>query len=524
MNPSLAPRQIPNRARFLASRIIDRRHGAIGLVVGAGLLSVVSMLYAVIVVPSRDYRLDPAHREVQWVLPGGASWGGGLRAGETVVRLAQGEMDAEWELIATGPAGVVVGSDSTGQLRALRGTLPAALAAIGLWLGAVFLLVGRSRLSAVLALVSLGLGSVPLAASNQLVMASAGQTLGPLLGAAWIASDKRVPRRRWVLGITGAVLIAWLVARAWIPDLYTLTEPLRVAVFGTLIGMALFYAIRWNTWLTSSVRIDPSLSVDVGALILVLALAVVAAALGVAIWIVVPISLGLLAIYSRIRRRLGTAIEQLVFGGIRDHAAVLASEEERARLASEIHDGPLQELAAAIGELDEQPATESAASLLRDVAAQLRSVTTALRPPVLDDLGLGPAVAWLVEQSSHRIGSETRIACNIEDATRVGRTERPPPDVELAVFRIVQEALNNAVRHAGGTQIQVDGRLSRVLVELTVRDDGRGIDDGVLRDARRAGRLGIPSMRQRADSIEADLTIGRLPSGGTSITLHWARG
>jgi signal transduction histidine kinase len=72
-------------------------------------------------------------------------------------------------------------------------------------------------------------------------------------------------------------------------------------------------------------------------------------------------------------------LEHLILGDMRDHAAITATEEERARLASEIHDGPLQELAAVIGELDDTPHMDGAANLLREVAAELRGVTTALR-------------------------------------------------------------------------------------------------------------------------------------------------
>jgi signal transduction histidine kinase len=520
VNPSLTPRQIPNRIVVKAGRIIDQRRGAIGLVVAAGLLSVVSMLYAMTVFPSQDFVLDPEHRQVRWVLAGGRTWNNGVRPGQSVVRLAQG--DGEWELITTGISSDVHGSQSSGHVESLRATLPQALAAIGLSVGALVLLPGRWRLSAAVALISLGVASIPLAASNQLVVSSATLAVVPTFGAAWVASEKRVAHRRWALPTTGFVVVLWLIARLWLPEAYSIAEAARVGVLGSLMVIALFYAVPWNAWLGESVRLDPSLATDVGALVLVLAMAIVAVALGASTWFVAPIALGLLAIYPRVRRRVGSALEQLIFGGIRDHAAVAATEEERARLASEIHDGPLQELAAVIGDLDEQPQAEGAAALLRDVAAQLRNVTTALRPPVLDDLGLGAAVAWLVEQTTHRGVVGAKIECNIADVTRVGRTERPPTDVELAAFRIVQEALGNAVRHANASQIVIGGTISPGTVELSVTDDGCGIDDTVVRDARRAGRLGIPSMYQRADSIDADLTIAGGPTGGTSITLRWA--
>ncbi len=521
MNPLFTPRQIPNRFVIGVGRIIDRRRGAVVLVVAAALISVLSMLYALTVVPSQDFGLDPGHLSVRWVLPGGRSWENGVRAGQPVIRLAQEE--SGWELTTSGTDGDVHGSQSAGQVESLRSTLPQALAAIALSLGAVLLLTGRWRLSGAAALTSLSLASIPLTASNQPVMSIATLAGVPTACAAWVASEKHLVHRGWVLPVTGSVIVLWLVARLWLPEAYPVADTTRLGTLGLLLVVALFYAVPWDAWLWASVRLDPSLTADVGALVLVLAMAIVAVALGVSVWFVTPIALGLLVVYPRIRKRLGAALEQLVFGGIRDHAAVAATEEERARLASEIHDGPLQELAAVIGELDEQPQAASAATMLRDVAAQLRGVTTALRPPVLDDLGLSAAVAWLVEQAPHRGEIATEIECTIEDTTRVGRSERPPADVELAAFRIVQEALGNALRHAEASRIIVGGKVSLDLVELSVTDDGRGIDHFAVRDARRAGRLGIPSMHQRADSIEADLTVSSSLTGGTSVTLRWSR-
>ncbi|HEX5451567.1 MAG TPA: hypothetical protein VFW86_04190, partial [Candidatus Limnocylindrales bacterium] len=117
---------------------------------------------------------------------------------------------------------------------------------------------------------------------------------------------------------------------------------------------------------------------------------------------------------------------------------VAAMEAERSRLAADLHDEALQDLTLLVRRLDAAGDAEGA-EMARHVADRLRAICGDLRLPILDDLGAGPALEWLVERIERISGGEVRL----ERADPV----RPPPDVELAIFRVAQEALANAVRH-----------------------------------------------------------------------------
>ena len=121
----------------------------------------------------------------------------------------------------------------------------------------------------------------------------------------------------------------------------------------------------------------------------------------------------------------------------RDLTVTLA-EAERVRLAADLHDGPLQDLTLLVRRLDASGDSEAAA-LARSIAAELRDVTGELRLPMLDHLGAGVAMEWLVERVQRLSGD--RIDLVRDDVAR------PPAEVELALFRVAQEALANAVRH-----------------------------------------------------------------------------
>ena len=107
----------------------------------------------------------------------------------------------------------------------------------------------------------------------------------------------------------------------------------------------------------------------------------------------------------------------------------------------------------------------------------------------------------------------------------VGRSSRvcDPSEVELAVYRIVQEAIANAQRHSGGTRVTVSGVLALDRLELSIADDGRGLTERAIREAQRAGHLGVASMRQRAAAIGAALDILPAPRSGTSVRVAWSR-
>ena len=137
-----------------------------------------------------------------------------------------------------------------------------------------------------------------------------------------------------------------------------------------------------------------------------------------------------------------------------------------------------------------------------------------LRPPMLDDMGLLPAIKWYGKKFAARTSLEVSVAG--EDTLRL------KPQLEIVLFRIAQEALNNVAKHARARHVDValvtsDGDLS-----LSISDDGVGVDipsDG----APRAGGFGIVTMRERARAIGGRLQVRRRPEGGTSVVVSVAQ-
>jgi signal transduction histidine kinase len=190
---------------------------------------------------------------------------------------------------------------------------------------------------------------------------------------------------------------------------------------------------------------------------------------------------------------------------------VAATEAERARVAADIHDDALQELTLLIHRLD-AAGDDEGAELARTVSDRLRAICGDLRLPILDDLGVGPALDWLVLRVERLAGGEVRLERS--DGTR------PPADVELAFFRVAQEALSNAVKH-GRPPILVRYTTSSSGASLSVDDAGPGILPEADRDADGSRQFGLFNMQQRAEAIGAILDVRRWPAGGTHVTLDW---
>jgi signal transduction histidine kinase len=192
---------------------------------------------------------------------------------------------------------------------------------------------------------------------------------------------------------------------------------------------------------------------------------------------------------------------------------VAATEAERARIAADVHDDALQDLTLLVRRLD-AAGDEANATAAREIAERLRAICGDLRLPVLDDLGVGPALEWLCARQGEVAGSIT--------LDRMAEESRLPADVELAVFRVAQEALSNAIRH-GAPPIVVSYRAAEDSIELRVDDSGPGLADGAAGLAEQTGHLGLLNMTQRAEALGASLTIGRRPGGGTRVSLVWRR-
>ena len=198
-------------------------------------------------------------------------------------------------------------------------------------------------------------------------------------------------------------------------------------------------------------------------------------------------------------------------------AALEAQEEERARVARDLHDEVNQSLTGLLLRLEavREHATPELAAELAEVRAvanrameELLTLARQLRPTALDDLGLKAALASHVTEIRRQSG----IATSFESPDGIGEL---PADVQIVVYRVAQEALSNAIRHSGAEHLRV--RLARDAngIELRVDDDGRGFTF----DQASSG-LGLAGMRERALLVGADLRVTSRPTQGTSVRLH----
>ncbi len=200
-----------------------------------------------------------------------------------------------------------------------------------------------------------------------------------------------------------------------------------------------------------------------------------------------------------------------------------AQEEERKRLARELHDDTIQALVVAKTELDaltlEKPVSASVAARLKTADAMLaaaidnvRRFSRDLRPSLLDDLGLVHAIDWLVGD----LGARTGINAQLHTS---GEPRRLSQKDELTLFRIMQEALHNVERHSAAKTVKVRIHFAED-VRATVIDDGNGFDTSKVIDSPQSStRLGLLGMRERAKLAGAALSITSRPSRGSRVTV-----
>ena len=205
-------------------------------------------------------------------------------------------------------------------------------------------------------------------------------------------------------------------------------------------------------------------------------------------------------------------------------ASVLrGQEEERRRISQELHDEPVQALIAVCRRLDALPGRQrlpaetlaalgQARDLVEATAGGLRELAQGLRPPSLDDLGLAAALRQLAGAFERRSGVAATLAVRGEG--------RLPPEVELALFRIAQEALRNVERHAAARHVALT-LCFEAEVTLAVADDGRGFRPETAARPGERGRLGLLGMQERAAWLGGRLDIASAPTGGTTITAHF---
>jgi signal transduction histidine kinase len=196
-----------------------------------------------------------------------------------------------------------------------------------------------------------------------------------------------------------------------------------------------------------------------------------------------------------------------------------AQELERRRLARELHDETGQALTSillglkAIRAADSDEGAERAEKDVRDLVVQalqdVRSLAVELRPTALDDFGLVPALERLAATFEERSGIRTVVESSLSE-------ERLPPEAETLLYRLVQEALTNVVKHAGAEMVSIVVARRGSGVSAVVEDDGRGFAAEEVRD----GALGIVGMRERLGLLGGTLAVESTPGAGTSLVAY----
>jgi PAS domain S-box-containing protein len=186
-------------------------------------------------------------------------------------------------------------------------------------------------------------------------------------------------------------------------------------------------------------------------------------------------------------------------------------DQERRRLARDLHDGLGQELAVAKMVLDKmmlkksaQPAEEEwtqASSIVDRAIQQVRTMSHLLHPPLLDEVGLLSALSWYVEGLTKRSGIEISLEVEPRDFPRLSA------DVETAVFRIVQEALTNVFRHSEASKVRITLAQKEENIVVAVRDDGKGVDKRITELQPDSVGVGIGGMKQRAREFGGELRL-----------------
>ncbi|HEY4395119.1 MAG TPA: sensor histidine kinase [Polyangia bacterium] len=199
-----------------------------------------------------------------------------------------------------------------------------------------------------------------------------------------------------------------------------------------------------------------------------------------------------------------------------------AKEEERRFLAHELHDELGQSLTALKLRLQlgsqglpapPNEGTPQALTLIDQLIARVRRISVDLRPPLLDEVGLGPALRLYLEGQAAL--SKVPIELELQDRVEA----RLAPDLEIACFRVVQESITNALRHASAGRIRVRMIRTADRVSLAVHDDGRGFDPNALAGVDLAGHLGIVGMRERVRARAGLFQLTSRPGAGTDVEI-----
>jgi two-component system, NarL family, sensor histidine kinase DegS len=200
-----------------------------------------------------------------------------------------------------------------------------------------------------------------------------------------------------------------------------------------------------------------------------------------------------------------------------------AQEEERKRVSREIHDGPAQLMANVLirSELLEKIYTEKGTDaaraeikdlrvMVRDSLKEVRRIIYDLRPMALDDLGLVPTLDKYLRNVKERSGKTVELHA-------LGQSRRFPTKMEIAIFRLIQESVSNAVKHSDANLIEVKLEFTQKFISLYIRDDGKGFD---ISKPAKSNSFGMMGMRERVELLEGTLKVKSRLNYGTSVYIQ----
>ncbi len=202
-----------------------------------------------------------------------------------------------------------------------------------------------------------------------------------------------------------------------------------------------------------------------------------------------------------------------------------AQETERKRVAHELHDSLAAQLASIKYRVEHRlkhgDASENAANLketiqdIQEAITETRRIMANLRPSILDDLGILPALSWFSREIK-----KSFPGTNLKCSTRVEEREIPE-ELKIVLFRVVQEAVTNAIRHGKAGRIQIVLERNGGWLRLRVEDNGCGFESARLGERSEEGGIGLDSMQQRVDSTRGIFSISSSPGQGTTVKAEW---